>query len=210
MLAAKAGAGLPVCVTVTLIDALVLARSALHHSLAYRSVVVVGDARPVEDPAEKLRALHCLLDHIASGRAADCRTPNARELAMTGVLALDLVEVSAKVRDGGVADDPEDLGLPYWAGMVPLQPDGAGRRSPQTIWIPRSRCPRTSHRSGGTAVAARFRRYLRHRHSIPDAVLPEVPVEPAVPLPPAPVPPCPPVPPVPPEAPAPLVPPVPP
>jgi hypothetical protein len=106
---------------VTLVDALVLARSALHHSLAYRSVVVVGDARQVEDPAEKLRALHCLLDHIASGRAADCRTPNARELAATGVLALDLVEVSAKVRDGGPVDDPEDPGLPYWAGMVPLR-----------------------------------------------------------------------------------------
>src|SRR5271156_6790407 len=120
MLAAKAGSGLPVCVSVTLVDALVLARSALHHSLAYRSVVVVGDARPVEDPAEKTRALHCLLDHIASGRSTDCRTPNARELAMTGMLALDLVEVSAKVRDGGVADDSEDLELPYWAGTVPL------------------------------------------------------------------------------------------
>ena len=124
MLAAKASEGLPVCVTVTLVDALVLGRSALHHSLAYRSVVVLGDARPVEDPAEKLRALHCVLDHIASGRAADCRTPNERELAMTGVLALDLVEVSAKVRDGGVADDAEDLGLPYWAGMVPLSLTG--------------------------------------------------------------------------------------
>jgi nitroimidazol reductase NimA-like FMN-containing flavoprotein (pyridoxamine 5'-phosphate oxidase superfamily) len=120
MLAAKAGGNLPVCVTVTLVDALVLARSAMHHSLAYRSAVVMGDARLVEDPAEKLRALHCLLDHIASGRSADCRTPNPRELAMTEVLALDLVEVSAKVRDGGPVDDPEDLELPYWAGTVPL------------------------------------------------------------------------------------------
>jgi uncharacterized protein len=120
MLAAKSGEGLPVCVTVTLVDGLVLARSALHHSLAYRSVVVVGDARPVEDPAEKLQAMHTLLDHIAPGRSTDCRTPNARELAMTGVLALDLVEVSAKVRDASLADEPEDLGLPYWAGMVPL------------------------------------------------------------------------------------------
>ena len=120
MLAAKAGSGLPVCVTVTLVDALVLARSALHHSLAYRSVVVVGDARLVEDPAEKQRALHCLLDHIASGRAADCRTPNARELAATAVLALDLVEVSAKVRTGGPVDEPEDCTLPHWAGVVPL------------------------------------------------------------------------------------------
>jgi uncharacterized protein len=122
MLAAKAApSGLPVCVTVTLVDGLVLARSALHHSLAYRSVVVVGDAHVVEDPAEKLRALHTLLDHIATGRAADCRTPNARELAATAVLALDLVEVSAKVRTGGPVDEPEDVALPYWAGMVPLR-----------------------------------------------------------------------------------------
>jgi nitroimidazol reductase NimA-like FMN-containing flavoprotein (pyridoxamine 5'-phosphate oxidase superfamily) len=120
MLAAKAGSALPVCVTATLVDALVLARSALHHSLVYRSVVVVGEARLVEDPAEKLRALHCLLDHIASGRAGDCRTPNARELAATAVLALDLVEVSAKVRDGGPVDEPEDCTLPHWAGVVPL------------------------------------------------------------------------------------------
>jgi nitroimidazol reductase NimA-like FMN-containing flavoprotein (pyridoxamine 5'-phosphate oxidase superfamily) len=120
MLAAKEGSRLPVCVTATLVDALVLARSALHHSLAYRSVVVVGDARLVEDPAEKQRALHCVLDHIASGRAADCRTPNARELAATAVLALDLVEVSAKVRTGGPVDEPEDCVLPHWAGVVPL------------------------------------------------------------------------------------------
>jgi uncharacterized protein len=119
MLAAKAG-GLEVCVTATLVDGLVLARSALHHSLVYRSVVAVGTARIVEDPAEKLRALQCLLDHIATGRAADCRTPNARELAATAVLALDLVEVSAKVRTGGAADEPEDCALPHWAGVVPL------------------------------------------------------------------------------------------
>lgn len=124
MLAAMAvngsASGLPVCVTATLVDGLVLARSALHHSLMYRSVVVVGDARVVDDPAEKLRALGSLLDHIAPGRAADCRPPNARELAATSVLALDLVEVSAKVRSGGPADEPEDVALPHWAGMLPL------------------------------------------------------------------------------------------
>jgi nitroimidazol reductase NimA-like FMN-containing flavoprotein (pyridoxamine 5'-phosphate oxidase superfamily) len=119
ILAARAGS-LPVCVTATLVDGLVLARSALHHSLVYRSVVVVGDARVVEDPTEKLRALHSLLDHIAAGRAGDCRPPNARELAATAVLALDLVEVSAKVRTGGPVDEPEDHALPYWAGVVPL------------------------------------------------------------------------------------------
>lgn len=121
MLAAKATpSGLPVCVTTTLVDGLVLARSALHHSLMYRSVVVVGDARVVEDPAEKLRALHSLLDHIARGRSADCRNPSARELAATALLALDLVEVSAKVRSGGPVDEPEDCALPHWAGVVPL------------------------------------------------------------------------------------------
>jgi nitroimidazol reductase NimA-like FMN-containing flavoprotein (pyridoxamine 5'-phosphate oxidase superfamily) len=124
LLAAKAagasGAGLPVCVTVTLVDGLVLARSAMHHSVNFRSVVVMGDARVVDDPAEKAQALRCLLDHIAPGRAEDCRAPDARELAATGVLALDLVEVSAKVRSGPPADDPQDVPLPHWAGVVPL------------------------------------------------------------------------------------------
>lgn len=119
MLGAKP-AGLPVCVTATLVDGLVLARSAMHHSLNYRSVVVMGSARAVDDHAEKLSALHALLDHIRPGRAADCRTPNTRELAATTVLALDLVEVSAKVRQGGPVDDPEDRALPHWAGVIPL------------------------------------------------------------------------------------------
>jgi nitroimidazol reductase NimA-like FMN-containing flavoprotein (pyridoxamine 5'-phosphate oxidase superfamily) len=136
MLAAGAG-GLPVCVTATLVDGLVLARSALHHSLVYRSVVVVGDARVVEDPAEKRRALHGLLEHIAAGRATDCRPPNARELAATAVLALDLVEVSAKVRTGGAVDEPEDYALPHWAGVLPLRvaagtPEPAGDLDPTT------------------------------------------------------------------------------
>lgn len=125
MLAATAaeasGSGLPVCVTATLLDGLVLARSAMHHSLNYRSVVVVGEARPVDERAEKLQAMRALLDHIRPGRAADCRLPNARELAATAILALDLVEVSAKVRSGGAVDDPEDSALPHWAGVVPLR-----------------------------------------------------------------------------------------
>jgi hypothetical protein len=118
--AAASGSGLPVCVTATLVDGLVLARAAMHHSVNFRSVVVLGDARVVGDPEEKLRALCCLLDHIRPGRAADCRTPNARELAATGVLALDLVEVSAKVRAGAPVDDADDRTLPHWAGVVPL------------------------------------------------------------------------------------------
>jgi uncharacterized protein len=121
MLAAKAAPDvLPVCVTATLVDGLVLARAAMHHSVNFRSVVVMGAARVVDDPAEKTRALSCLLDHIAAGRSADCRAPDARELAATGVLALDLVEVSAKVRTGAPVDDPEDVPLPHWAGVLPV------------------------------------------------------------------------------------------
>jgi uncharacterized protein len=112
--------GLPVCVTVTLVDGLVLARSAMHHSLEYRSVVAMGNARLVTDTDEKLRALAAVLDHVAPGRSTDSRPPNARELAATALLALDLVEVSAKVRTGGPMDDADDIGLPYWAGVVPL------------------------------------------------------------------------------------------
>jgi hypothetical protein len=92
----------------------------MHHSVNFRSVVVVGEASVVDDAAEKSRALNCLLDHMVPGRAADCRAPDARELAATGVLALDLVEVSAKVRSGAPVDDPEDLALPHWAGVMPL------------------------------------------------------------------------------------------
>jgi nitroimidazol reductase NimA-like FMN-containing flavoprotein (pyridoxamine 5'-phosphate oxidase superfamily) len=118
--AAESPDGLPVCVTATLVDGLVLARGAMHHSLEFRSVVAVGNAHLVQDRGEKLRALAALLDHIASGRSADSRPPNPRELAATAVLGLDLVEVSAKVRTGGPVDDPEDVALPYWAGVVPL------------------------------------------------------------------------------------------
>ncbi len=119
MLAAPSS-GLPACVTVTLVDGLVLARAALHHSLNYRSVVVQGTAHVVDDRDQKLRALGALLDHVAPGRSADSRPPNSRELAATAVLALDLAEVSAKVRAGGPADDAEDAALPHWAGVVPL------------------------------------------------------------------------------------------
>jgi nitroimidazol reductase NimA-like FMN-containing flavoprotein (pyridoxamine 5'-phosphate oxidase superfamily) len=118
--AARSADGLSVCVTVTLVDGLVLARAALHHSLEYRSVVVVGSARLVRDRREKLRALAALLDHVAPGRSVDSRPPNARELAATAVLALDLVEVSAKVRTGGPVDDAQDTRLPHWAGVVPI------------------------------------------------------------------------------------------
>lgn len=118
--AAGAPDGLPVCVTATLVDGLVLARSWMHHSMEFRSVVAVGSARLVRDDDEKLRALAAVVDHVARGRSTDSRPPNARELAATAVLALDLLEVSAKVRTGGPVDDEEDLTLPHWAGVLPL------------------------------------------------------------------------------------------
>lgn len=114
-------AGLPVCVTVTHVDGLVLAKSAFRHSVNYRSVVVHGIARQVTDPDEKRAALNALVDHVVPGRAADSRQANPKELAATEVLRLDLAEVSAKVRTGGPSEEPEDLALPHWAGVVPVQ-----------------------------------------------------------------------------------------
>ncbi|MGW0336091.1 pyridoxamine 5'-phosphate oxidase family protein [Streptomyces sp. NPDC003011] len=117
----KADPGLPVCLTVTHVDALILARSAFHHSINYRSVVVHGVAHDVTDPEEKRAALDALVDHVVPGRTADSRPANKKELAATAVIRLDLDEVSAKLRTGGVNDEPEDLALPYWAGVVPLR-----------------------------------------------------------------------------------------
>ncbi|MEU7720984.1 pyridoxamine 5'-phosphate oxidase family protein [Streptomyces tibetensis] len=118
---AQSEPGLPVCLTVTHVDALVLARSAFHHSINYRSVVVHGVAHDVTDPEEKLRALDALVDHVVPGRSADSRPANQKELAATAVIRLDLDEVSAKLRTGGVNDGPEDLALPHWAGVVPVR-----------------------------------------------------------------------------------------
>lgn len=112
--------GIDVCVTVTLIDGLVLARSAFHHSMNYRSVVVLGQAAVVEDESEKLAALRAFSDHVVPGRWGDARKPNEQELRATTVLSLPLVEVSAKVRSGPPLDDEEDYELPVWAGVIPL------------------------------------------------------------------------------------------
>ncbi|MGI5373861.1 pyridoxamine 5'-phosphate oxidase family protein [Streptomyces sp. CA-251387] len=117
----QADPGLPVCLTVTHVDALILARSAFHHSINYRSVVVHGIAYDVTDPEEKRVALDALVDHVVPGRSADSRPANKKELAATAVIRLDLNEVSAKLRTGGVNDEPEDLALPHWAGVVPLR-----------------------------------------------------------------------------------------
>jgi uncharacterized protein len=113
--------GAQVCVTVTLIDGLVLARSAFHHSMNYRSVVVFGRARAVTDEAEKLMALHAFTEHVAPGRWAEVRQPNQQELHATSVLAVPLTEASAKVRVGPPVDDEEDYALAVWAGELPLK-----------------------------------------------------------------------------------------
>ena len=117
----EADPGLPVCLTVTHVDGLVLARSAFHHSINYRSVVVHGIAHQVTDPEEKRTALDALVDHVVPGRSRDSRPADKKELAATAVIRLDLDEVSAKLRTGGVNDEPEDLSLPHWAGVVPVR-----------------------------------------------------------------------------------------
>ena len=113
--------GIDVCLTVTLLDGFVLARSAFHHSMNYRSVVVLGRARLVTDPEEKLMALASFTNHILPGRWDEVRQPTEQELKSTSVLALPLNEVSAKVRSGGPIDDEEDYALPIWAGVVPVR-----------------------------------------------------------------------------------------
>jgi nitroimidazol reductase NimA-like FMN-containing flavoprotein (pyridoxamine 5'-phosphate oxidase superfamily) len=120
MLGALRG-GAPVCVTVTLLDGLVLARSAFHHSMNYRSVVILGTAKEVTDQAEKAAAFDTLVDHVLPGRAAEARRPNRNETRATAVFALPIDEASAKVRTGGARDAAEDMHLPIWAGTVPLE-----------------------------------------------------------------------------------------
>ncbi len=113
--------GVPVCVTVTHVDGLVLARSAFHHSVNYRSVVILGMARLVEDSSEKMEALRIFTEHVMKGRWGDVRRPTEQELKATTVLALPLEEVSAKVRTGGPVDDEQDYALPVWAGVLPFE-----------------------------------------------------------------------------------------
>ena len=115
------GKGADVCITVTLLDGLVLARSAFHHSMNYRSVVIFGKATVVEDPAAKREAMRTFTEHVATGRWDDVRQPTEKELQVTTVLSIPLEEVSAKVRTGGPIDDEEDYSLPVWAGVLPLQ-----------------------------------------------------------------------------------------
>jgi uncharacterized protein len=113
--------GVPVCITVTLLEGLVLARSIFNHSMNYRSVLILGKACLLDDPEEKLEALRILSEHILPGRWADSRQPNERELKATSVLRVAIEEFSAKVRQGPAIDDEEDYAFPTWAGVVPLE-----------------------------------------------------------------------------------------
>ena len=113
--------GVPVCITITLLDGLVLARSIFNHSMNYRSVVILGTATLVADPAEKLAALRALSEHIIPGRWDDSRQPNERELQQTSVLRVPIAEFSAKVRVGPAEDNEEDYSFPTWAGVIPLE-----------------------------------------------------------------------------------------
>lgn len=115
-----AKSGISVCLTVTILDGLVIAKSALNNSMNYRSVVVLGVAHEVSERAEKCEALRVLTEHIVPGRWGDTRPPTAQELKATTVLALPLEEASAKIRTGGALDEEEDLDLPYWAGVLPI------------------------------------------------------------------------------------------
>jgi nitroimidazol reductase NimA-like FMN-containing flavoprotein (pyridoxamine 5'-phosphate oxidase superfamily) len=119
--------GAELCVTVTLLDGLVLARSAMHHSMNYRSVVIFGQARVVQDPEEKLMSLEAFVEHVVPGRWADIRQPSPTELKVTEVVALPLTEASAKIRTGPPIDDEDDYSMDVWAGVIPLELDA---RSP--------------------------------------------------------------------------------
>jgi len=113
--------GISACITVTLVDGLVLARSAFHHSINYRSVMAFGTARKIEGSAEKTRALRMIAEHLMPGRWDDVRGPNEKELRATAVLEFTIEEASAKIRQGPPVDDEEDYSLPVWAGILPLQ-----------------------------------------------------------------------------------------
>ena len=133
-------AGAPICLTVSLIDGLVLARAAMHHSANYRSAVLLGRARPVTDPGELLAGFEAVVERLVPGRWGDVRPPNEQELRATALVALPIDEASAKVRTGGPIDDEEDYELPAWAGVIPLTLHAgeaeADQRLPQDVPVP--------------------------------------------------------------------------
>jgi nitroimidazol reductase NimA-like FMN-containing flavoprotein (pyridoxamine 5'-phosphate oxidase superfamily) len=143
--------GVSACVTVTLLDGLVLARSIFNHSMNYRSVVVLGVARAVTDPAEKLEALRLLSEHILPGRWVESRQPNEKELKATLVIKLPIEEFSAKVRQGPAIDDEEDYAFPTWAGVIPLET------------VTREALP-DARLQAGLAVPGYVKGYSRKRH----------------------------------------------
>lgn len=155
----RSARGCQVCVTVTLLDGLVLARAAFHHSVNYRSVVVFGEASEVRDVSEQLAASSALVDHVVPGRSAQARVPSAQELRRTLILRLPIAEASAKVRTGAPVDEPHDLGLGVWAGELPLSlaigrpipgPDlEAGLEVPRYVTDYRRPAPTARGRSGG-------------------------------------------------------------
>ena len=113
--------GSDICITVTILDGIVLARSAFHHSVNYRSVVILGKAKEISESSEKEKALQIITEHIMPGRWNDVRKPNAKELNTTTVLSLNINEASAKIREGAPKDDEEDMDLEIWAGVLPLK-----------------------------------------------------------------------------------------
>ncbi len=135
-----AASGAPVCLTVSLIDGLVLARSAMHHSANYRSAVLVGRARRVEDPAEVLAGFEAIVERLVPGRWRDVRPPSAKELKATALVALPIEEASAKTRTGQPVDDDEDRALPAWAGVIPLSLS-AGEPQPDPLLAPGTELP---------------------------------------------------------------------
>lgn len=134
--------GAPACLTVSLLDGLVLARAVMHHSANYRSAMLLGTARPVDSPEEKLTALEAIVEHIVPGRWAEARPPTENELAATAVLALPIDEASAKIRSGPPLDDEDDYELAVWAGVIPLTSEpGAPRADPRMsadVAVPKS------------------------------------------------------------------------
>lgn len=143
--------GIPACVNVTLVDGLVLARSAFHHSMNYRSVVAFGTARKINDPDHKTEALRLISEHLIRGRWNEVRVPNEKELKATAVLEFTMEEASAKVRTGPPMDDEEDYALPVWAGVLPLA-------LTPSLPIPDSRL------SDGTGVPGYVRHYRNGTH----------------------------------------------
>jgi nitroimidazol reductase NimA-like FMN-containing flavoprotein (pyridoxamine 5'-phosphate oxidase superfamily) len=129
--------GVPVCITFTLLDALVVSRSHFHHSMNYRSAVVVGTARRVRDPEVAVHALRCIVDHVIPGRSDEARPPADAEVRQTAVLEVPIQQASAKARTGGPVEEPDDLALDVWGGVVPVtttfgapEPDGQGVDAP--------------------------------------------------------------------------------